>query len=239
ETETIDVFSDIIPNNYLVLNRITVFSPEWEDTINHAELPPGTPGIEVQYNCDNSATLTATGIEPGAAILWSTGATSNPITINVTGTITVTQTLDEITSEEGSINITAFSGLFINLTHNNVLCFGGNTGRLVIDPLQGTPPYSYTVTPEVGSMITGPIPGDFVRITGLIAGTYQVTVTDENGCIFSESRTIIEPAEALTSSVVTTGAVCNMAVNGSATITAIGGIPPYSFSLNGGAYITA
>ena len=201
-------------------------------------LPPEPPGITVDYNCDGTATLTATGIDPGASILWSTGETSNPINITATGTYTVTQTLDGNTSEEGSITISAFNGLIIKLTHNNVLCFGGNSGRIVIEPLQGTPPYSYIVTPTTGPVITGSFNSGFVRVDNLIAGTYQVSVTDGNGCVFSESRTIIQPATPINASITATNAVCKNDKNGSAIITTIGGTPPYVYSLDGGNFIS-
>src|SRR5690606_37842636 len=138
-----------------------------------------------------------------------------------------------------SITISAFNGLIIKLTHNNVLCFGGNSGRIVIEHLQGTPPFSYTVTPGIGPVITGTINSinDFSRIDGLAAGTYQISVTDGNGCVFSESSTIIQPATPINASITATNAVCKNDKNGSAIITTIGGTPPYVYSLDDGDFV--
>ena len=46
------------------------------------------------------------------------------------------------------------SNFLPRVTHNNVLCFGGNTGRIVIDVPQAAP-YTYTLTAPNGSITSG------------------------------------------------------------------------------------
>ncbi|TAF09683.1 MAG: hypothetical protein EAZ75_07095, partial [Flavobacteriia bacterium] len=63
---------------------------------------PATPQITAVQNCDGTATLTtdATG-----TILWSTGETSNTIVVTTAGSYSVTQTINNITSNSGLINV--------------------------------------------------------------------------------------------------------------------------------------
>ena len=60
---------------------------------------PATPSVNVVNNCDGTSTLstTATG-----NLLWSTTATTSPITVSSAGTYTVTQTINGCTSAPGS-----------------------------------------------------------------------------------------------------------------------------------------
>ncbi|MFM9053141.1 MAG: hypothetical protein ACKOKF_12655, partial [Bacteroidota bacterium] len=71
-------------------------------------------------------------------------------------------------------------------------------------------------------------------ITGLTAGSYSVTVTSQIGCTTVRSYTITQPATlALATS--KTNAICYGASNGSASVSAIGGIFPYAYLWNTGA----
>src|SRR5690606_4767849 len=64
--------------------------------------------------------------------------------------------------------------------------------------------------------------------TGLSAGTYTVTATDENGCSFSASTVINQPPAAAMPTTVT-DAVC-FGQNGSATANPAGAIAPISYT---------
>ncbi|MFN8165335.1 MAG: SprB repeat-containing protein [Bacteroidia bacterium] len=70
-------------------------------------------------------------------------------------------------------------------------------------------------------------------ISGLGAGTYQVHITDLNGCQDSASYTLNEPP-VLTHSITPVDPTCGQA-NGSATIAMGGGVPQYTYSWSGGA----
>ncbi|MFM8949400.1 MAG: SprB repeat-containing protein, partial [Bacteroidota bacterium] len=65
------------------------------------------------------------------------------------------------------------------------------------------------------------------------AGTYNILVTDTNGCTTTTSSTLIEPA-ALASSTSTMPSICDGGTNGSATVSAQGGTAPYSYSWSSG-----
>ncbi|MGE6356418.1 T9SS type A sorting domain-containing protein [Flavobacterium sp. NPDC079362] len=69
-----------------------------------------------------------------------------------------------------------------------------------------------------------------LHLRGLTAGTYEVTVTDSNGCTSSVSDIHIEEPEALTIKVATKENIsCAGAANGSVTVNAAGGAFPYTY----------
>lgn len=91
----------------------------------------------------------------------------------------------------------------------NVKCNGNSTGSVTISATGGTAPYSGTGT-----------------FSNLAAGEYTYTVTDANGCTDQVSVVITEPGKLLVDATDEKPA-CN-GNNGSVTITASGGTPPYS-----------
>jgi gliding motility-associated-like protein len=75
-------------------------------------------------------------------------------------------------------------------------------------------------------------------ISNLLPGTYDVTVTDANGCIATGSYTVASPPAA-TVSLTKTDALCHGSDNGTITATLGGGTPPYGnfvWTLNGATY---
>jgi hypothetical protein len=96
-------------------------------------------------------------------------------------------------------------------TTNN-LCFGDSLGSIVVSTTGGTPNYTY-------SWSTGAITN---TVNNLPAGNYDLTVTDDNGCVETASYTLMAPSTLATS--VTASA------NGTATVVAQGGTNPYTYS---------
>ena len=103
----------------------------------------------------------------------------------------------------------------------NVLCNGGNNGSATVTAGGGTPNYTYAWAPAGGNTSTG---------NGLSAGSYTVTVTDANGCTATASVTITEPALLTATIGATINISCNGGTNGSATVTAAGGTPAYTYA---------
>ncbi len=66
----------------------------------------------------------------------------------------------------------------------NVSCNGTATGSATVNVTGGTAPYSYEWDNDATT----------ASIVGAVAGTYNVTVTDANGCTAMTSVTITEPA---------------------------------------------
>src|SRR5206468_5366504 len=106
-----------------------------------------------------------------------------------------------------------------------VQCFGNATGSVDLTVSGGTAPYTYAWS-------NGATTQD---LTGLTAGTYNVTVTDANGCTATASATLIQPAAALTASTTQVNVQCFGNATGSVDLTVSGGTAPYTYAWSNGA----
>ena len=102
-------------------------------------------------------------------------------------------------------------------------CFEGTSGSISITPSGGVGLYTYTWIGPNGFSSSDQ------NLFNLVSGTYQVTITDANGCsILGPQLTIIEPAPlALRQSKVDN--VCAQGAAGSITVFPSGGTAPYSY----------
>ena len=166
----------------------------------------------------------AGGATPYSAFLWSNGATTQNLSGVPTGTYTVVATdangctgssQDFIVGNACTpITITA------NITHESS---AGNDGAINASSTGGTAPYSYNWNPATGTTTGNP--------TGLVAGNYNVTVTDTNGCTDTNSFTV-EAFNCPTITVTASGTnvTCAGGNNGTATANATGGTSPYTYN---------
>ncbi len=101
-------------------------------------------------------------------------------------------------------------------------CFGDTDGELNVDvTLNGTATSSTYEWDDVSSSTTQ-------NLTGLGAGTYMITVTDNNGCTATVSGTVTQP-DALAGAATATDVLCNGDTDGEVTLTVTGGTTNYSF----------
>ncbi|TLX76145.1 PKD domain-containing protein [Labilibacter sediminis] len=119
----------------------------------------------------------------------------------------------------------------VDLTH--VLCFGEATGEIAITVSGGTiasgSNYVYTWK-EGTSTALGSNP------TKLLAGTYSVTVTDDNGCSVDTTVIVTEPdTHVVLSNPVIVNATTVGGTNGQITVDVNGGVAPYSYQWYNGA----
>ena len=105
---------------------------------------------------------------------------------------------------------------------------GGATGKAVIIPAGGTPPYSYKLGAGTYSTLD--------TFSNLAAGNYTVLLRDSNSCTRLFSFTITAPATALSLSTVVSAGSCSGAASGSITVTGTGGTVPYRYALGAGTY---
>ena len=165
---------------------------------------------------------------------WTPGTPTGDGTTSVTGltpgpwTCTVTDANNVTFSR--NITITQPSALRLSLTsQTNVVSNGGSTGATVISAAGGTSPYTYDWTP-------GNPTGDGTNsVSGLTAGVWTCTVTDDNACSKQINITILQPAaittaipSLLSSNSATLGG--NVTADGGATVSEKGVV--YSTSTN-------
>jgi gliding motility-associated-like protein len=157
-------------------------------------------------------------------------ATSEDLVNVAAGTYTVTVSDATSCNVVQSFNVTAPAALAITTTPSvfpfgqNIACAGASTGSINLAITGGTGPYNVTWSGPNGFASSAQ------NITGLVAGTYNVTVTDANGCTTTGSRTLTEP-EPLVPVVATIEHVDCFGTNtGSATIAPTGGMPPFTYA---------
>jgi gliding motility-associated-like protein len=186
--------------------------------------PVASISSSTNVSCNGGNTGNATIATTGGALpfvyLWSNGQTTPTATNLIAGIYSVTATDANGCSATANITITQPPVLVANATSTNPVCFGNANGTALASATGGTTPYSYLWT-SPGSPTTA-------SVIGLNAGTYNVTITDANGCIQSSSVTLTNPA-AVTTAVSNTSVLCNGACNGTATATVSSGFTPYSF----------
>ncbi|MFN5355655.1 MAG: T9SS type A sorting domain-containing protein, partial [Bacteroidota bacterium] len=177
-------------------------------------------------NSTGSINLTVSGGKPPYLYNWSNGVTIQDPSGLAAGTYTVTVTDANGSTSTISATITQpAAALSASTSGTNVLCFGNATGAADLSVSGGTTPYSY-------SWSTGATTED---LSGIVSGSYNVTVTDANGCTTSSGVTITQPAAALGGSVSGTNVDCNGNATGAADLSVTGGTAPYSYSWNNGA----
>jgi hypothetical protein len=192
---------------------------------------PAPLGVEITSDgveCFGGASGNATAIPSGGAgpytFLWSNGATGPSLIGVPAGEYGVTVTDGNGCPAFASVTITQPAPLNVEITSDNVECFGSATGNATVTPSGGAGPYTFLWS----NGATGP------SLTGVPAGEYSVTVTDANGCPASASVTIGEPPP-LAVEISSDGVECFGGATGNATVTPSGGAGPYTFLWSNGA----
>ncbi len=229
--------------------------PAYGTTSNVANLPSGTYSVIVtdSWNCTTQASFTIN--QPDPILVYTSSTPSHCGSNNGTATIdSVTGGIPTYTYlwSPGNMNTTTVtdlaSGIYqlittdangctvitpvpvgeiyppnqITFTHTNALCYGSFDGSATATVAGGLSPYTF----QWSDGQTTP------TATNLGAGTYTVTVTDDNGCTIANSVIISEPNPVIA---IANGSdtICmgNYSVN--ITANATGGTPPYSFLWSG------
>jgi hypothetical protein len=90
-------------------------------------------------------------------------------------------------TDNSTLNITVLPDLIVNVAGTDITCFGDGDGQAVATSSNGTGPFNY-LWDDVLAQTTQ-------TITNLGAATYNVTVTDNLGCVGTGTVTINEPTE--------------------------------------------
>ena len=180
-------------------------------------------GLTCPDSNDGEVLATVTGGTPPYTYAWSNGASTAGQTGLPPGSYAVTVTDSSGCSDSASGTVTAPPPLTSNVTGAGPDCIGGNNGSATASASGGTPPYSFLWSN--GAITAG--------VSGLAAGAYAVTVTDANGCDIADMITL-DPISSLAASATATPESCPGADDGTATATALNGIPPYLYLWSNG-----
>lgn len=169
-----------------------------------------------------SATVNVTGGAGPFTYLWSNGNTNATATNLAAGNYTVTATDGGGCTVVATVTVTNPNAPSATVTATAALCNGG-TGSVAAAATGGTAPYNYLWSN-----------GGNTAIINAAAGNYTVTVTDAAGCVTIAGPASITQPTAINTSVTTTIESAPGANDGSATVTATGGTPPYSYLWSNG-----
>jgi len=108
----------------------------------------------------------------------------------------------------------------INLNSSNVSCNGFSDGSITVNTNGGVAPFNYSWNPTNNNSTT---------INNLSVGTYNVVVTDANGCVKSDSTLLTQPDSLLIALDFVINVSCNGGNDGEIKILPNGGMGSYSY----------
>jgi len=154
---------------------------------------------------------------------------TNLSNVVATATYTVTPISGLCAGANFNVVVTINPPIVVDATVKNITCLGANNGSIQTTITGGIPssfgnPYTISWTGPGGFTSTA------ASISGLLSGTYTLSVNDAVGCPISKTYTIVEP----TAIVITTNTKkdinCFGANNGEIGITVSGGTVPYNYT---------
>lgn len=181
---------------------------------------------------DGAVSSSVSGGTAAYTYMWMPGNLTTQNVSNLTaGTYSVTVTDANGCSQTSSVNVTQPNQIILTTSSVNSDC-GQPNGQASVSVSGGSAPYAYLWSPGGETNATS---------TGLLAGTYSVTVTDNAGCTSSTQENVSENTAPTISIVSTTNVSCNGGNDGAATLGLTGGTGPftYSWSPSGGTDVTA
>jgi hypothetical protein len=171
----------------------------------------------------NVAGVTYTWTYSGTGTITGSG---NSISLAATtaGTLTVTPSNACGTGPAQTVTVSISSPIVSTVDYvTNETCDGLNNGTAGILVSGGAAPYTYTWTPSGANSPS---------LTNLSPGVYSATITDINGCLGNVGFTITA-APSFTATVTGTPADCGLS-NGTASVSALGGVGTLVYSWNPG-----
>jgi len=172
-----------------------------------------------------SHTVTTGGNGGPYSYLWSNGAKTASISGLKAGKYDLTITDPKGCSDNFSYTITEPTSVKLSLDYrDHITCNGANDGRIKVKTSGGVSPYTYKWSNGGTSSL----------ISNLKKGTYNVVVTDKNGCTKSANYSITEPSQVAYKNLSITHVDCNGNKSGAISLDGDGGTPSYSYYWAGG-----
>lgn len=166
---------------------------------------------------------------------WNAGQTGANLVNRPAGTYSATVTDANGCTQVLQSTITQSTEILLAATPQHVLCKGQNNGAIELSAEGGTPAYNIVWSGPSG------FTGSGATLSNLLAGDYVATLTDASGCIKTNNVSVNEPATGLALTLpAVADTICFLAADGTATVQAAGGTPPYNYfwNVNGGTAAT-
>lgn len=218
---------------YAVTYTLGICSANTTATVTVNPLPVATVGTIVSVctaNNGKAIALVSAGT-PGFSYSWSNPGGANDTLSGLTPgsySVTVTDINSCTATASGTVGLETPAVIVNEISQHDLSCFNNSTGDIYISTTDTagqaasyTMSYVWSTTPPVVTE----------NLTGVQAGSYTVTVTDQFGCTGTASYTLTQPA-ALTLTPADTNPQCFGYANGTAAVTPAGGSGSYHYSWN-------
>ncbi len=202
-----------------------------ESLIITSMVPPlsGTIITDSNVSChgfnDGGASASVVGGVPPYSFSWSNGSIDSTINGLTAGIFTITITDSQGSTVVDTVYITEPSLIVASLViDSNVSCSLGSNGGVSVVVTGGNGSYGYTWSNgDIGH-----------SVTGLVAGSYTVTVSDSNGCIAIDSVTLNSVSNLSPTIVASSGISCFGMMDGALSASANGVVTPWGYSWSNG-----
>lgn len=181
-------------------------------------------GEEVNLSSSSSGLITEVRWDFGDGQVGFTPEISHEYLSAGIYTVTLTVFNGTLCSDSTTLLVTVNEPVIAAFTEQtDILCFGAMTGSLSVATSSGASPFGYAWS-------NGPtVPEN----PGLTAGDYAVTITDANLCTTELSTTLTQP-DRIDALATVTRVTCSGGSDGTVSVAATGGVPPYELQWPGG-----
>ena len=211
-------------NNCMVSDCIDLESPDVLNIDSIVEVP-----VDCNGNNTGMAIVSVSGGQGQYEYLWSDplGQISDTAVFLSTGFYQVTVSDANDCQAVSGVQVNEPASLNVNMSATDVSCFGGSDGTATAEPIGGTAPYFYSWNDSSLQTTSTAI--------GLPFGNYEVTITDNNGCIQSGFTSIQQPPTGMFLFMEQTYVGCDGMSESEARVTANGGAgDTYSYAWSNG-----
>ena len=170
-----------------------------------------------------SVVISATGGNAPYTYNWSTGNTSSSLTNLSSGSYTLTLTDAQNCSSTATYTVLQNPSFSNNAQIIPVNCSGEANGAIIPALQNGVAPYSFNWSNGSSD----------ATLSGVQAGAYSVTITDNSGCSAQFNYTLTEPA-AISVTLVAQSVSCAGQNNGQIQLNVQGGNPGYQYAWSNG-----
>ena len=226
--ETTTSINGLASGNYqLIVTDNTNCKDTAQATINTSAVITIDTNLLVHTSCgltNGELSVSVTGGSGTYAYSWSNGTTASSLVNLGAGTYTVTVTDNTGCSATRSFAVNSSSGITVSTTSVTQTTCNQNDGAISVNVTGGQTPYTFGWSNSAATQ----------NISNVAAGTYNVTVTDANGCQDTLNTAVVINSSAtpdITLTPVHTSCANN---NGSISSTVTGGIAPYTYEWSNG-----